>query len=141
MEETSRRTVLAGITMGLVASLAGCSTFDDGDQNNDDFEEPEQEQERVCTEAYITDFNWDGTLFSEDSFTATLVNEGDVAGTVVISLEFWESEAKETRLGTVERSAAIGAQATKEITIEANPPSDNAEWASMSVTEQDCQQQ
>lgn len=141
MERISRRTVLTGVGTGVVVSLAGCSTGGGGGQDNDDFEQQTEEQERVCTEAYIDNFNWDGALFSEDSFTGTLVNEGDVAGTVVISLEFWESEATETRLGSVERSASIGAQATKDITIEANPSSDDAEWATMSVTEQDCQLQ
>ena len=139
MKDINRRTVLGAISTGLGASLAGCGIGDSGGQNGDDFED--QEQERVCTDAYITDFNWDGKWFSEDSFTGTLVNQGDVAGTVVISLEFWESGATETRLGTVERSASIGAQATQEITIEATPPSDNTEWVTMGVTEQACQLQ
>jgi len=134
MDDLSRRRIMAVASTGIGISIAGCGgSQNSGEANN------QNEQESNCTDASIDNFNWDDSLLSEDSFTGTLINEGDVAGEVVISLEFWESEAAETLLGSVERTATIGAQATKDITIEANPPSDNTEWATMSVTQQDCQ--
>lgn len=136
-----RRYLRLGSTIGVLA-IAGCSDSNDsggdGGSNGGDVNRT-PERERVCTKAYISDFNWDGVWFSEDDFEATLVNEGEVAGTVIVELKFWESERKNSLQGTVERRVSIGAQDTEDIAISANPPTDNTDWASMDVSEQDCQ--
>lgn len=137
MSKHSRRGFLA-VSAATLTGLAGCTALgnngdDSGNTNN------QQQNDRECTGAYITNFNWDGSLFGEDAFEAELVNQGDIAGTVTIKLTFYESEDAVNEQGRVTESFSIGAQATKDITIEANAPTDNSNYATMSVASQDCQ--
>lgn len=135
----SRRSVLRGSAIGL-ASVAGC--VGGGIQGSSN-RQTRTERERVCTEAVVTSFNWDSKsgFFSdpEDEFEIALINRGDIAGTVVVSVKFWESRNKNQLQGSIERSVSVGAQATREITISAHKPTDDSHWASASVVNQDCQ--
>lgn len=97
-----------------------------------------QTLEQECTSAYISDFEWQGDIDGEDQFSATVINQGDVAGEVVIQIVFYQSEDESIRTGTIRREASIGAQETRNILIEANPPTEDSNWASMTVSEQAC---
>lgn len=137
--QISRRNLIA-LSTASIATLAGCGNFGGGSGTGpDDIEQQETRRQRVCTEAYVTNFNWDGQWFNEDTFEGTVVNQGDVAGTVTVELRFWESEATNSLQGSVERSVSVGAQDTRDISVSAHPPTDQTEWATMRVSEQDCE--
>ena len=137
---TSRREFIVAGSVSMIG-LSGCSALQDDDPGGQN--QPEDDDtpipERECTEAYVSDFNWDSNLFSEDEFQITIINEGDVAGNVEVTLSFWQSESKDVREGTITRRVSIGGQATEDETLSANAPTDESEYASVSVTEQDCQ--
>lgn len=109
---------------------------DDQNSNADDpfgdIEWPE------CTRARVTTFDWDSQLFGDDAFRATVINRADIAGTVGVTIDFWQSSDRQSRQGSVSRSVSIGAQATEQVTIRASPPTSETDYATMSVTEQEC---
>lgn len=69
----------------------------------------------------------------------TILNRADIAGSVVVSVQFWESETKDNLQGEIERTVSLGAQSAEDVTIMANPPTEETSWASGKVTEQECQ--
>ncbi|WP_396613145.1 hypothetical protein ACH9L7_07760 [Haloferax sp. S1W] len=91
-----------------------------------------------CTDAYITDFEWTSDGINEDKFTATVINQGDVAGEVIVKVTFYESENEDVRTGSLKRRVAISAQESKDILISANPPTDDSSWASMLLDKEAC---
>lgn len=133
----SRRNLLALLSM-VALGIGGCSNQGDESGDDDNFGQLENNQEQVCTEAYVSNFEWDGHFFGEDEFHGTLVNQGNIAGTVTVELRFWESDSENTLEGSVRRSFSIAAQDTRDITIEATPPTDESQWGDMVVGEQDC---
>lgn len=90
-----------------------------------------------CTSARIEDFDWQSTDTLQDLFTGTLINQSDIAGSVDVSLSFYRTEQQGEQLKMVSESVAIGAQDVRDVEIEAFPPED-AEYAVMSVEEQEC---
>lgn len=94
--------------------------------------------EEECTNAYISNFDWQSNFDSEDEFHATVINQGDIAGEIVVQLTFYQSEDEEIQTGTTRRSVSIGAQETRDIVINANQPTDDSNWAVMQVSQQAC---
>lgn len=137
MASIRRRDVLSMTVLG-VTGLAGCIGSDE-DQNSDSTTgNMENEVDEECTRASISGFKWENNMFSEDSFSGTVINRGDVAGEVVVTVTFYEDESKRTRTGQTSRRVSISAQESKDIELRANPPTDDSNWATMSVSEQDC---
>lgn len=102
-------------------------------------EEPSFETpERECTNAYVSSFDWQSSFDSPDAFYATILNQADVAGEIVVQLSFYQNEDGTIPTGTVEQIVPIGAQETRDILIETNPPTSDSSWAEMEVTEQGC---
>lgn len=138
------------LLVGLLGPLnfPGCVSIEtnprdgnDTSSNTDDTsvtESPFGDIDEECTNAYITNFEWQDVLDREDKFSGTLINNGNIAGEVLIQVEFFLSEDMKERTGSVQRDVPIGAQATKEVTLHANPPTDDSNWAAMKVVEQDC---
>jgi hypothetical protein len=162
-ERVSRRKLLEISGLGLL-SLAGCVDIQTNPRGQEEDTEtptqvtnmsdffdstPENTQtptegleietlEEECTSAYISDFEWESNLDTEDNFYGTVINQGDIAGEIVVQLVFYQSEDTDISTGTTSRSVSIGAQETLDIVINANPPTDDSDWAIMEVSQQDC---
>lgn len=94
--------------------------------------------DKKCTSAYISAFDWQPVSDSEDEFYMTVINQGDIAGEIIVQLTFYRSEDKEIQTGTTRRSVSIGSQETQDIVIRANPPTDDSNWVRYEVSQQAC---
>lgn len=90
-----------------------------------------------CTDAYIENFEWNSTFETADEITADVINQGDIAGSVELVLEFYTDENKTIILRKEYKTVAIAAQDTQSIQFNVEPPED-ANYAVLSVNEQDC---
>lgn len=142
----TRRSILGACSQ---LALIGCVTIETNPRSKesggstpthtptDTYYNTPDELEMECTYAYINGFEWNSG-FEEDTFSGTLINKGDVAGVVPIIIEFYKSESKSVKTGEITRDIAIGAQETKDIQIKGHSPTEDSEWAVMSVGDQDC---
>lgn len=126
----SRRTILKTGSVGLIG-LAGCAEAGDGGDGGDEVVRITAD----CTAASINEFEWKE---GAGEVHATIVNEGDVAGDVIVEVRFWRSENEVSEQGSVRWSVPIDGHETRELTLDVTAPTAKTHWASM-VVKQDCQ--
>lgn len=132
MKTSSRRKLLSGIAIATVSGLAGCGGSSGGGSPSS------TTRQKQCTAVHVSDIESQSHLFGDNEYSATLVNQGDIAGTVTLELAWYPTESSNAPSGTTTQRVSIGAQATKDVTIKASPPTDDSDYYNMQIRSQDC---
>lgn len=147
-DRTTRRRYLRGTGVAGLVGLAGCP-FGGNDGSGGGglptaAPTPTETEPEACTNAHVSDFTWEGKeipsgeLNRDEIYYVDMKNEGHVGGTVTVTIEFWRSEEMDVFEGSVERSVSMEAWESKDVVLRVTAPTAESNWASISVSAQDC---
>lgn len=90
-----------------------------------------------CTDVYVNSFQWERAEYSQDQFTANVVNQSDTAGSIEIVLSFYYTSDLDQVIEKVYERSTVRADSSKQVVFMATSP-EESEYATITISEQGC---